>query len=84
MDGHSEIPGGLTPQKWAKIESAFRVWSFHVYYKRSFKDERDHVVRFIKALKASCQPIRDRQAVLDWYEKGVRHDGDDEKPSGPE
>jgi hypothetical protein len=74
----------LTPRQWAKIEAEFRVWSFHIYYRRSFKDEHDLVVRFIKALKASCQPIRDRQAVLDWYEKGVRHNDDDEKPGGSE
>ena len=83
MERPAEIPGGLTERQWAKIEAEFRAWSFHVYYRRSFKDERNHIVRFIKALRASCQPIRDRQAVLDWYEKGVRHD-DDEKSSGPE
>ena len=83
MERPAEIPGGMTERNWPKIEAEFRAWSFHVYYKRSFRDERDHVVRFIKALKASCQPIRDRQAVIDWYEKGVRHDGD-EKSGGPE
>ena len=83
MERPSEIPGGLTERKWAKIEAEFRVWSFHIFYKRSFRNERDHVVQFIKALRASCQPIRDRQAVIDWYEKGVRKD-DDEESGGSE
>ena len=83
MERSAEIPGDLSERKWAEIESEFRAWSFHVYYRRSFKDERNHIVRFIKALRASCQPIRDRQAVIDWYEKGVRND-DDKESGGPE
>jgi len=43
------------------------VWSFHIFYKRSFKDVRDHEMRFVKALLASSRPIRDKDAVIDWY-----------------
>ena len=52
---------------WETIEGKFRLWSFHIYYQRSFANERDLLARFVKAILASAQPIRDRQLVLDWY-----------------
>ena len=48
------------------IEDDFRLWSFHVYYNKSFADELDLTVRFAKALMASVQPIRDRSLVEEW------------------
>ena len=54
---------------WEEIEDKFRVWSFGVYYQKTFAEEPDLMLRFVKALVASAQPIRDRQAVIDWYEK---------------
>ena len=64
--------------QWEKIESAFRLWSFRIYYRRSFKEERDLTLRFLKALVASSKPIRDRQAVIDWYERGCKAPDEDD------
>ena len=64
---------------YEEIEQEFRVWSFHVYYKRSFKTVRDHEMRFVKALLASCRPIRDPRAVIDWYANGVPKEEDAEE-----
>jgi hypothetical protein len=61
----------ITKRSWAKIEDRFRLWSFHIYYQKSFADEMDATVRFARALIASSQPIRDRQAVIDWYRNGL-------------
>jgi len=57
---------------WEEIEDKFRVWSFGIYYQKTFAEEPDLTLRFVKALVASAQPIRDRQAVIDWYEKHKR------------
>ena len=57
----------LTRRQCRKIENRFRVWSFHVYYARAFKLERDHVARFVKALLASARPMRNPELVLEWY-----------------
>lgn len=54
-------------RSWRYIEAEFRVWSFHVYYHRTFKNEHDHELRFAKALLASCKPIRDRKPVIEWW-----------------
>jgi hypothetical protein len=62
----------MTGELWRKAEAAFRVWSFHIYYNKSFAEEPDLTFRFVKALLASCRPLRDRQAVLDWYEKRMQ------------
>ena len=62
----------MTNREWRKIEGRFRLWSFRVYYDKSFAAETDSTLRFVKALVASCQPIRDRQAVIDWYSKPHR------------
>ena len=69
----------IDPELYEKIELEFRVWSFHVYYKRSFKEVRDHEMRFVKAFMASRRPIRDRQAVVDWYYNGVPKEEDEEE-----
>ena len=68
----STLPSGAAalqvPTKaWQKIEAKFRLWSFHIYYDRSYATEIDPTLRFVKALIASTQPIRDRNAVLQWY-----------------
>lgn len=52
---------------WPRIEDRFRVHAFGVYYSRTFRDELDPSIRFVKALIASAQPIQDRKAVIDWY-----------------
>jgi hypothetical protein len=52
---------------WAKAESAFRLWSFRVYYERSYADEMDPTLRFALAIVASSQEIKDREKVLTWY-----------------
>lgn len=72
MERPPGLPLNVTQKQWDKIEADFRAWSFRVYYKRTFKNEHEPIVRFLKALKASTQPIRDRQAVLDWYQQRKR------------
>lgn len=57
----------VTEDNWDQIEDKFRTWSFYIYYRKSFRNERDPLLRFVKALVASAQPIRDRQAVIEWY-----------------
>ena len=54
---------------WDRIEDAFRVWSFGVFYKKTFKNERHPLKRFVKALLASAQPIKDRHLVIDWWHR---------------
>lgn len=56
-------------EPWKKIESRFRLWSFRVYYDKTFANEIDPVLRFAKALIASSQPIRDRRLVIEWNRK---------------
>ena len=60
-------------EAWQKIEAKFRLWSFHIYYDRSYATEIDPTLRFVKALIASTQPIRDRNAVLQWYRERGRN-----------
>ena len=62
----------VTDDEWEEIEDKFRVWSFGIYYQRTFKDEPEPHQRFVKALLASAQPIRDRQLVIDWYNERRR------------
>jgi|GEM_PF-1584138 len=62
----------VTGELWKKIESKFRLWSFHIYYDRSYATEIDPTLRFVKALIASTQPIRDRNAVMQWYRQRPR------------
>ena len=66
------VEQAVEPADWDEIEAAFRVHAFGVFYKRTFRDERDPLKRFVKALLASAEPIRDRQAVIEWHRKRVR------------
>ena len=69
-DGASTRPAvDERPEPWKKIESRFRLWSFRVYYDKTFANEIDPVLRFAKALIASSQPIRDRRLVIEWNRK---------------
>jgi hypothetical protein len=68
--GDTAIP--VTAKVWQKIEARFRLWSFHIYYDRSYATEIDPTLRFVKALIASTQPIRDRNAVLQWHRERAR------------
>ncbi len=56
---------------WHEIEAKLRTWAFHVYFNKSFRSEHDPMARFLKALKASRRPIRNRELALWWY----RHEG---------
>ena len=78
MERPSEIPGSLTAEQWAEIEARFRAWAFRCYYRRTFKNEHEPILRFLKAMAASNQPIRDREAVLEWYRQRKEYAGDDE------
>ena len=49
-----------------KVEDAIRLRAFHIFYDRTFRDERDCLKRFVKALLASAGPIEDPQLVLEW------------------
>jgi len=62
----------MSDRQWQRLEDAFRVWSFHVYYEKSFAGEPDPTLRFVKAIVASAQPIHDRRAVIAWHEKRKR------------
>jgi len=63
----------MTPQtdgkSWREIEADFRLWSFRVYYDKTFANEPDQTLRFGKALIASLEPIRDRGLVIQWHRK---------------
>lgn len=61
-----EMPS-IPARTWQKIESAFRLWSFQIYYARSYATVTDPTLRFAMALVASTQPIRDRDAVMQWH-----------------
>ena len=52
---------------WDEIEERFRLWSFYVYYRKTFAGEVYPLKRFVKALLASARPIRDRQLVIEWH-----------------
>jgi len=66
------VTGDPTVDDWHEIEARFRVWSFGVLYQRTFAEERDPNVRFVKALLASTRPIRDRDRVIEWYRRRRR------------
>lgn len=59
-------------EDWDRIEDAFRIHAFNVFYKRTFRDEHHPLRRFVKALLASTQPIQDRQAAIQWYREHCR------------
>ena len=66
----------MSDDSWETIEGKFRLWSFRIYYERTFAREHDLSVRFVRALLASTAPICDRQLVLDWYAKRRRKNKD--------
>lgn len=49
-----------------KVEDEFRVWAFHLFYNRTFADDRDHVRRFMRAIVASAQPIKRPELIAEW------------------
>jgi len=51
----------------AEVEDKLRLRAFHVFYDRGFADEHDLTVRFAKAIIASAGPVRDREALMEWY-----------------
>ena len=61
-----------TEDDWVEIEAKFRVWSFGIYYRKTFAGEVDNTHRFVKALLASTKPIRDRTLVMEWYRQRRR------------
>lgn len=62
----------MRDEDWETIETSFRLWSFRIYYRRTYATEPDPHVRFAKAILASAAPIQDRKLVLDWYAKRRR------------
>ena len=65
-DDHAFLLGAEpTAEQMDEIEAQFRVYAFNVYYHKSFCEERDHTLRFIKALLASVAPVRDRRPMVD-------------------
>jgi hypothetical protein len=57
----------MDEKKWADIVADCRVRAFHKFHEHAFRDVHDRDVRFYRALKASSQPIRDEEAVLEWH-----------------
>jgi len=55
------------PDQAVVEEDAFRHMAFHVYYTKSYANEPDLTIRFIKAIVASAQAVQDRPAVHQWY-----------------
>lgn len=55
-----------------RVEDRFRFWSFRLYYRRCFASEPNRQSRFLKALMASCRPIRDRRLLCEWYRQQQR------------
>ncbi len=53
----------------AELEARFRVWAFHIYYTRSFRNVVDPFRRFGKALEASSRPILRPELVEEWDRK---------------
>jgi len=48
------------------MEERFRVWAFHIFYRRSFSGEVDRFLRFGKALEASSRAILRPEMVEEW------------------
>jgi len=49
-----------------ELEASFRLWAFHIFYRRSFRDEIDPFLRFGKALEASTRAILRPELVEEW------------------
>ena len=52
MDVEPELGEDL----WNEVEAKLRVWAFYVYYRKTFKREREPMWRFVKA-KLAAAPI---------------------------
>ena len=52
---------------WQRMEADLRRWALRVYFYRTFADEEDLTMRFIKAVDASTQPVGNRKLVRYWY-----------------
>lgn len=57
---------------WKQVVADFRLWSFHVYYSKSYATEQDLTLRFAKALCASVAPIADEKRVWQWWNQYQR------------
>ena len=53
-------------QAWNDLVADCGVRAFHKFYEHAFRNVSDPDVRFYRALKASSQPIRDEELVLEW------------------
>jgi hypothetical protein len=51
----------------SRTESRFRVWAFHIFYRRTFARERDLFLRFGKALEASSKMIVKPELLQQWH-----------------
>ena len=57
------------------VEDKLRLRAFRVFYAKTFAKEPNAAVRFAKAIIASAGPLRDREALMEWYQKhGDRRD----------
>ncbi|HUW34961.1 MAG TPA: hypothetical protein VM223_25405 [Planctomycetota bacterium] len=52
-----------------QITDRLHVRAFHAFWHKLYADERDPVIRFGKAIVASAQPIRDREAFEKWMQE---------------
>lgn len=50
----------------SEMEDRFRVWAFHIFYRRAFRGEKDLFRRFGKALEASSRAILRPELVEEW------------------
>ena len=50
------------------VEDDFRVTAFRTFYK-SFRQEHDPALRFVRALVASAKPVDDHQQILAWHRR---------------
>ena len=59
----------------ARLKDRLRLRAFHAFYRHAFAEERDPLLRFAKAIIASAQPIRDREAFERWCARQRATDG---------
>ena len=50
----------------ARAQDELRLRAFRVFYAKTFCEEKNLLVRFVKALLASAGPIRDPDAMAEW------------------
>lgn len=58
----------LSEELWREVEAKLRAWAFYIYYRKTFRRERDPLLRLVKALLASSRPIRNRRLVWWWFQ----------------